>query len=190
MIVRDPSIIFFAALGLGLLIQAALILIRKKPIVYDSSKLSLYLIPLYIILIAFTGDITIYLRALLILLFLILMHLFSMRMSKGITVMGGYEDEVRKRLIDLINENNIEYEQIPSAIYLKKSGITIQLSFNKSGMGLITLKGEGGGNIVGKIVTELRQRDLKVNSRYSYYTLAIVLPLIVLYLFLFTMLTH
>lgn len=181
MIVRDPSIIFVAALGLGLLIQAALILIRKKPVVYDSSKLSLYLIPIYIILIAFTGDITIYLKALLILLFLILMHLFSMKMSKGVTVMGGYGDDVRERVIDFINEKELEYEQIPSAIYLKKSGITLEFSFNKSGMGLITLKGERVGNSVNKIVTELRQRDLKVNTRYSYNILAIVSPLLVLY---------
>ncbi|MHC1779542.1 MAG: hypothetical protein AB9922_04845 [Bacteroidales bacterium] len=102
-------------------------------------------------------------------------------MSKGVTVMGGYGDDVRERVIDFINEKELEYEQIPSAIYLKKSGITLEFSFNKSGMGLITLKGKRVGNSVNKIVTELRQRDLKVNLRYSYYILAIVSPLLVLY---------
>ncbi len=184
MIVRDPSIIFVAALGLGLLIHAALILIRKKPIVYDSSKLALYLIPLFTISLAFTGDLTIYLRALPILFLLIVTHFVSMIMFKGITIVGGYGDEVRERVIDFIKEKNLEYEQIPSAIYLPESGITLHFSFNKSGMGLITLEGVGVGNSVNKIVSELRKRDLKVNLKHSYYTLAIVLPLLVLYLIL------
>ena len=98
--------------------------------------------------------------------------------------MGGVGDEVREKLIDFLNEQNVEYEQIPTAVYLKKSGITLHFSFNKYGMGRIALKGEGGSKIVSKIVTELRQRDLKVSLKYSYFTLATVLPFLVFYIFL------
>ena len=184
MILRETSIIFISVMALGLLIQAALVLIRKKPIIYDSSKYSFWIIPLFIISLSFTGNLTIYITAFPILLLLIVTHFVLKKHFKGVSIMGGVGDEFRERLIDFMNEQNIEYEQIPTAVYLKKSGITLHFSYNKLGMGRITLKGEGGSKIVSKIVTELRQRDLKVNFKYSYYTFATVLPFLIFYIFL------
>ena len=152
------------------ILQALLVLIRRKPIVLNHSHHLLTLIPILLISYFCTGDSTFIISNIVILFFSIITIFIVSRMFRGVTIFGSSDAELQNKLAEFLSDKGVEFEQIPTTIYINKKNVTLSFSFNdKYGTSGISIKGKVTNFTVNNIVKELRQKKLQYSFKYPIY---------------------
>ncbi len=151
-------------------LQALLVLIRRKPIVLNSSYHFLTLIPILLISYFCTGDFTFIISNIVILFFLIAIIFIISRLFRGVTIFGSSDAELQNKLAEYLSDRGVEFEQIPKTIYINKKDVTLSISFNeKYGTSGISIKGKVTDLTVNNIVKELLKKELQFSFKYPIY---------------------
>ncbi|MDP3442028.1 MAG: hypothetical protein Q8T08_04130 [Ignavibacteria bacterium] len=162
-----------------------LIFIRKKPLVINAICVPfIFIIELiisYLLSVVKTPAILDYLPIMIFFVVAALIHGLS---SKGIIVYGVTYAELYDKIVNFLNTNKIEFEHSSSNLYLKKHNIKILCSHNdKYAYARIIFEGKNTRLLINKVISELRQRDLKVNRSYSIVALICGIILTITYFF-------
>ncbi len=168
-------------MALVLLSKSLLVYIRKKPLIISITTEILTIAVPYLVsmlLILKTSEIINYFP---IFLMLTIALFFLNIIIKGIYIYGTSKTEIWNMITKYLNDNKIEFEHIPSAIFLKKYNITLNFSFSeKYGFGRILVKGKDANSLNNKILDLIRHGNIKFNLSYSVFALVFGLGLILL----------
>jgi len=171
-------------------LQALLVLIRRKPIVLNSSYHFFTLIPILLISYFCTGDSNFIISNIVILFLLISFIFIISRLFRGVTIFGSSDAELQNKLAEYLSDRGVEFEQIPTTIYINKKKVTLSISFNeKYGTSGISMKGKVADLTVNNIVKELRQKELKFSYMYPIYAAVSGSVLLISY-FILTNISH
>jgi hypothetical protein len=100
-------------------------------------------------------------------------------------IFGSSDAELQNKLAEYLSERGVEFEQIPTTIYINKKKVTLSMSFNeKYGTSGISMKGKETDLTVNNIVKELRQKELKFSYMYPIYAAVSGFVLLILYFML------
>jgi len=123
----------------------------------------LTLIPILLISYFCTGDFTFIISNIVILYFLIALIFIISRMFRGVTIFGSSDSELQNKLAEYLSDRGVEFEQIPTTIYINKKNVTLSISFNeKYGTSGISIKGKTTDLTVNNIVKELRKKRASI----------------------------
>ena len=101
-------------------LQALFVLIRRKPIVLNSSYHFLTSIPIFLISYFCTGDSTFIISNIVILFFSIIIIYIISRLFRGVTIFGSSDADLQNKLAEYLSDRGVEFEQIPTTIYINK----------------------------------------------------------------------
>jgi len=149
--------LFFIAIGLA-------VLVRRQPLIINYRWFFLFIIlilalPSFHILTKSTD-----LRSFFPLFLFILLFGYIYYMMKGMMVLGADGDDFQKNFIEVLSEENYEYEQTFTSIKIKEPALEISIAFQSwLGNGQIRMKNKENKETFDKIISQLKTKTIKTN---------------------------
>lgn len=85
-------------------------------------------------------------------------------MMKGMMVLGADGDDFQKNFIEVLSEENYEYEQTFTSIKIKEPALEISIAFQSwLGNGQIRMKNKENKETFDKIISQLKTKTIKTN---------------------------
>lgn len=147
--------------------QALFVIIRKKPLIFNSTwsvaVLSLCFLPMMFSSIGILSKAPSFVEILTILVFVAWIIWLIIQMS-GYTILGADDADFEKSLHECLNENNYEFEQNLSKVKIKKPEIEFHVAI-QPWIGTVHLRPKGKANqyVLKDLMRDLSQKKIKVN---------------------------
>lgn len=169
-------------IALGSILIGLIVFITKKPLIINSAYRNLSIVPLLIAAYFATGDEEFIISNIVILFLLIALITIISFAFKGITILGSADERLQNLTAEDFTEKGIEFDQIPTTIYIKKSKVILSFStITRYGISGISFKGNARNTEVNELIKELRRKNLLFSSYYPVY--AFVSGAILLFLY-------
>jgi hypothetical protein len=149
--------LFFIGIGLA-------VLVRKQPVILNYRWFALFIVSMLVLPaienFSFSSDLKTFLPHLL----FVLLIGFMFYMLKGMMVLAADGDDFQKKFIEVLTEENYEFEQTFTSIKIKEPALEISVAFQSwLGNGQIRMRSKENKETFDKIISQLKTKSIKTN---------------------------
>lgn len=149
--------LFFMAFGLA-------VLVRRQPLIINYRWFFLFILLILALPAFHILTISTDLRSFFPLTLFVLLFGYIYYFMRGMMVLGADGDDFQKKFIEVLSEENYDYEQTFTSIKIKEPSLEISIAFQSwLGNGQIRMKSKENKETFDKIISQLKTKSIKTN---------------------------